>query len=77
VTGAGEVVADALGVTPAGATVADGRGLARCDGETAAVAGYVRAGVMFRPAGTPAGPLVPWPLAPPGVVAMTDGACAG
>ena len=81
--GVAVAVTDALGVTVAGvavtgATLAAGRELdARYAGEAGVVAGCVRAGVTFRPVGTSAGALVPWPLSPPGVVAMTDGACSG
>lgn len=48
----------------------------RCDG--GAVAGYDRDGMIVRPeAGVSAGPLVPCPLKPPGVVTTIAGACAG
>lgn len=78
--GAGAV---ATGVPGAGVRendgeLAAGRELAvRCDGGAVVTAGRVQDGVPDCGGCVPAGALVPWPLSPPGVVAMTAGACTG
>lgn len=73
-------VTDALGaaVREAGgdALTAGPEPVARDGGEGVAAVVYERDGMTVRPgAGVSSGLLVPWPFDPPGVVAMTAGAC--
>ena len=74
------VATDALGAAvreDGGGLAAGPEPVARCDGAGGAAVAYGRDGMTVRPgAGVSSGLLVPWPFDPPGVVAITAGACA-